>query len=186
MKHLAAAVLLMIVSSGYVYAEEIEKEADEQRGIQIAGSVICRDVDGFFVSQYQIGIMPSMIFNERVIVSVPVLYTYQDHADSAWMLDSSANIAYRPGGGGLLVGMSVLQNVFLFGIPEAEDDHAVMHEITLGYTFYAGNMLMITPFLIVRDPFQRYQEEMEHIQRYFPSYGRIGLGICIGAIAADM
>jgi len=179
------AIMLCLSISSMISADSTNRSTEEHTSVQLAASLISHDLDGLFISQFQAGIMPSCIIDNRTILSLPVLYTYQNDS-GAWMLDVSGNISYYPKGRNLWIGMSVLQNILLFGDMDENEEHLMMHEMFLGYSFRLGERLFISPCLVIRDPFQRYQEEMEVLQEFFPSYARIELGIHIRGIAAEI
>ncbi len=142
-------------------------------------SLVSHDLDGVLVRQYHGGIMPSIFLNDSFRFSVLVSYTQHGRH---WMIDASAHAAYYPLEGDFWVGMTFLQNILIFGDEQLEDPHLWMHEISLGYDVHLGSRLFITPCLVFRDPFKRYQEEAEKLQELFPSWGTLELGIHISLI----
>ncbi len=137
--------------------------------------LVSQDIDGILMRQYQIGGICSLDINRWFTLSVPVMYTY-DQQSSAWMVESSAHGSVYPGGGNIWIGTTILHHIMLH-TPDLE--HLWMQELSLGYVFTIASRWRITPYIVFRDPFRRYQEELTQLQEHFPSYGTVEPGIAV-------
>jgi len=172
-------MLLLAGGAAPVHGESDAVDGDEASGgVRLGLSAAVHDIDGFFIGQKQIGLIPSVQINDRVTVSAPVFYTVGDN-QHVWMVDAGGHIACNPGGGPFWAGMTFMQQVFLLGSQAPEEDHYLMHEFSFGYSHAVTENISAAPLLTFRDPFGRYQEGIDRLQEHFPSYSKLEFGVQI-------
>lgn len=148
--------------------------ADDKPG-PVSVGLLTQDVDGIVMRQYQVGAVCALDITSWFTLSIPVLYTYEQQ-DSSWMVEAFAHGAFYPGGGNIWVGSTLLHHILLHA---KEDEHIWMHELSVGYTLAIGSRWKLSPYVVFRDPYRRYREELDMIQEYFPSYSTVEPGLMI-------
>ncbi len=166
---LAAGILLLHGSDG---------EAGNGK-LSFGIAAASHDLDGFWVNQYQAGILPMIRINQDLVCSVAIMGTKVADRD-LWLLDAGARISWYPVEQRFWIGMSVLQNLTLHGEDIPEETHFFMQELSMGYTFMLGDHFFIDTYAVMRDPFDRHEDAMVSLVDWFPSFTRFELGIKIG------
>ena len=141
----------------------------------VSVGIVSQDIDGILMKQYQIGGICSLDLNSHVTLSVPVMYTYHQQS-SSWMVEASVHAAFYPGGGGIWAGTTLMQHIITFS---PQEDHYWIHEVSAGYTVTLAPRWKLTAYLVFRDPYRRYQDELAELQEFFPSYGTVEPGIIL-------
>ena len=123
-------------------------------------------------------------FTDQFMISIPITYTSQPYGCS--LLDTSANLRWRPFDAGLFAGISFFQSVSLSGAGRPDDWFHYMSEIQAGWHIRIAEFLFLEPVLLFRDPVGIHEDSRLIIEEFVPGYSRFRAAVHVGIIGLNI
>ncbi|MCF7945600.1 MAG: hypothetical protein K9L24_01940 [Spirochaetia bacterium] len=141
-------------------------------------SLYSHDIDGMFLRNFHIGISPAARFKGKAEFSIPINF-FIHSGEEIWILDFSGKIKFFPKSANWWFGLTLLQNIIMYGENKPDNSSCYMTEISSGYSIHVNKRFLIEPYFLLRNPFNRNADDLERIASYSPSFAQFEFGLSL-------
>ncbi|MCF7944038.1 MAG: hypothetical protein K9L75_00705 [Spirochaetia bacterium] len=180
-KNLVTIIFLSIIPLFCLFSEDTVDENNElnkNAKNSFILSLYSHDIDGMFFENFHIGISPAARFKGKAEFSIPINF-FIHSGEEIWILDFSGKVKFFPKFANWWFGLTLLQNLIIYGENKPDNSSCYMTEISSGYTINVNNRFFIEPYFLLRNPFNRNSDDLERIASFSPSFAQFEFGLSL-------